>query len=94
MERKPNPQVVNTEEFRSWLVSMLKFGPTYVTFIKSDGSERVMHCTLNEDQVIYPEKKTDRSKASNPDVCPVYDLDKKEWRSFRYDSIIEVRFEL
>jgi hypothetical protein len=86
--------VNQTQEFKDWLVSMLKFGPVKVKFEKTDGSMREMSCTLKEDMVVYQEKKTDRVKIPNPDVCPVYDLDKKEWRSFRYDSVKEIRFEL
>lgn len=58
-----------------------------VTFNKQDGSERVMLCTLKPDLVQEYIKKTDKTREQNEDVCPVFDLEKQEWRSFRYDSI-------
>ena len=65
-----------------------------VTFIKKDGSERVMTCTLQED--ILPAKATKddtatKPKKINPDVMPVYDIKAKGFRSFRLDSIKKIR---
>ncbi len=80
--------------FRNWLNDHLHYGPVTITFKKKDGTERVMNCTLNESNVQSYEKKTDRVKEHNEEVCPVFDLDKKEWRSFRYDSITEISFDL
>ena len=61
-----------------------------VVFIKKDGSERSMRCTLKPD--LLPAQ-TDleeavQKKTPNPDVLKVWDLDKNAWRSFRFDSII------
>lgn len=82
-----------TTEGRSWLISHLRMGPVEVTFKKKDGTERIMNCSLQEGVVIPHEKKTDREKEPNLDVLPVWDLDKKEWRSFRLDSITQVKFD-
>jgi hypothetical protein len=84
----------NTEAGRDWIVSHLKMGPVKVTFTKKDGSERVMSCTLKSDLTEDYEKKTEKTKQANPDVCPVYDLDVKAWRSFRFDSVKKVSFEV
>jgi hypothetical protein len=59
-------------------------------FIKKDGTERNMLCTLNAN---YLPAQTDleeavQKKAPNPDVLAVWDLEAQGWRSFRYDSII------
>jgi hypothetical protein len=35
-----------------------------------------------------------KEKKTNEEVMPVYDLDAKGWRSFRWDSIKQVRFTL
>lgn len=78
--------------FREWLRSQLNYGPVTVSFKKKDGTIRDMNCTLKIDLVKDYEKKTDRQKAVNENVCPVFDIDKQEWRSFRYDTITEVRF--
>lgn len=85
---------LDTPEGRKWLIDMLKIGPARITFIKSDGTTRVMNCTLQEDVVPVIEKKTERTKAPNDEVLPVYDLDAKGFRSFRLDSILTVSFTL
>ena len=89
-----NQPAFATVEGRKWLISMLAMGPATITFTKSDGSERVMNCTLQENVAVKVEKKTDRVKTVNEDVLPVYDLDAKGWRSFRLDSIKQVKFDL
>jgi hypothetical protein len=72
---------------REELVSKLREGAVTVTFRKINGEVRVMHCTLKEE--FLPVLKGSNHKRS-PEVLPVWDLDKKAWRSFRLDSIIEV----
>lgn len=80
--------------FRDWLSGHLRMGEVNVTFLKKDGTRRQMRCTLEESQVKFHEKKTDRVKEVSEEVCPVFDLDKQEWRSFRYDSVKEVSFDI
>lgn len=92
--------------FKKWLRSHLRFGPVTVTFTKKDGSERVMECTTapslvppepvhvtNTDNPIdFPAPK--REKKVNEDVMPVYDLQSRAWKSFRWDSIKEIKITL
>lgn len=90
--------------FKKWLKSHLAYGPTTVIFTKKDGTERVMNCTTNSELVPAEpiveahETNTDnpidfpKPKKVNEDVMRVYDLDAKGWRSFRWDSIKQVRF--
>lgn len=78
--------------FKPWFNDHLRMGPVTVKFFKTDGSERIMNCTLKEDMITPYEKKTDRVKVPNDEVCAVWDLDKNEWRSFKYDNVIEVTF--
>lgn len=80
------------EIFRDWVKSHLKYGPVMVTFLKKDNSVRKMNCTLNETLVKDYEKKTERTKLISLETCPVFDIDKQEWRSFRWDSITGVEF--
>ena len=80
------------EVFRKWLISHLKYGPVTVYFTKKDGTERKMDCTLKEENIVQYEKKTERVKTLNEETCPVFDLEKNEWRSFRYDAITKVEF--
>jgi hypothetical protein len=61
-----------------------------VDFIKKDGTQRKLRCTLRPD--LLPAQ-TDleeavQKKTPNPDVLAVWDLENGGWRSFRYDSII------
>ncbi len=80
--------------FKKWMKSMLAMGPMFVTFKKKDGTERVMTCTLQEGVVVPHEKTTDRVKEINDEVCAVWDIDKGAWRSFRYDSITNIRIDI
>jgi hypothetical protein len=94
--------------FKKWLKGHLAYGPTTVVFTKKDGTERTMLCTTSPALVPVVEEKvhitnTDspvdfptpkKEKKVNEDVMPVYDLEAKAWKSFRWDSIKQVRFEL
>lgn len=91
--------------FKRWLKSHLAYGPTTVVFTKKDGTERVMLCTTNESLVpqVLHESNTDnpvdfpvakKERKANEEVMPVYDLEAKAWKSFRWDSIKQVRFEI
>lgn len=82
------------EESKLWLKNVLKERPVKVTFTKSDGTEREMLCTLEPSKIVPHEKKTEREKAVNEDVLAVWDLEKKQWRSFRFDRIRGFSFEL
>ena len=76
--------------FRKWLNDMLEFGPVTVDFLKVNGEKRTMRCTL-KDTPPY-EKKTERKV--NEEVCFCFDLDKNEWRSFRYDRMTDIKLEI
>ena len=84
--------------FKRWLKSHLAYGPTTVVFTKKDGTERVMNCTTNPELVpaveIVESSEPKKEKKVNEEVMPVYDLEAKAWKSFRWDSIKQVRFEL
>jgi hypothetical protein len=80
--------------FKKWLKGCLAFGPVKVTFTKKDGTERVMECTtapsLVPEEPILEDAAPKREKKVNEDTCPVYDIEAKGWRSFRWDSIKQV----
>ena len=84
--------------FKRWLKSHLAYGPTTVVFTKKDGTERVMNCTTNPELVpaveLVENAEPKKEKKVNEEVMPVYDLEAKSWKSFRWDSIKQVRFEL
>lgn len=76
---------------RDWLVDILHTNEVNLTFTKKDGSERVMLATLDELKVSRYEKKTERTKEINEEIIPVFDLEKKEWRSFRLDALKHIQ---
>jgi len=71
---------------RKMMIDLLKQHECYVTFTKADGTERVLHCTLKEDEL--PEYEGTGTRKVNEEVIPVWDLDNKGWRSFRVDSVL------
>ena len=87
-----------TDDDKKMLKTMLKQHVVVVTFTKKDGSERIMNCTLQEDLI--PIKVVSESantsnvtiRTVNDDVVPVYDIDAKDWRSFRWDSVKSVQW--
>ena len=60
-----------------------------VTFTKVNGETRVMPCTLKEDLV--PKVEHKGTKKPNESVVSVWCLDKKEWRSFRVDNVVDLQ---
>ena len=101
VDLKPTQMTLSEQEiklFKKWLKSHLAYGPVTVVFTKKDGTEREMNCTTNSNLVPPVEVKEStepkREKKPNDEVMPVYDLDAKGWRSFRWDSIKQVRFTL
>lgn len=85
-------------EFRAWIAGHLKMGPVTVTFTKKDGTERVMSCTLQPellpDEPLKESAEAKKERKENTDTLRVFDLEKKEWRSFIIKSIKQVRFDL
>jgi hypothetical protein len=93
----------NQHIMRDWVRRLLQTTEVKVEFVKSDGTLRVMRCTLNPEQFpvvptnvpagpvdgIVLESKKPRKE---PDVhsIRVYDLDIGEWRSFRFDRLRSV----
>ena len=81
-------------QFREWLVGVLKTNTVGLTFKKKDDTIREMKCTLVEEKLPEIEKKTDRVRKENDNVISVFDIEKNEWRSCRYDSIKQIKFTL
>ena len=60
-----------------------------VVFTKKDGTERAMLCTLIESKIPgdkQPKTPTEVGSTTGQAVR-VFDIDKGEWRSFRWDSV-------
>jgi hypothetical protein len=90
------PEDFTSDTAKEWIKGLLNDGVVEVTFTKSDGTERVMKCTL-KDEVIsehwFP-KETESQRKYSEDALPVFDVESKGWRSFRWNSIKEVNFSL
>ena len=94
----------NKAVIRDWVKSLLQKGPVTVVFTKADGTDREMLCTLNPEQL--PEvpvatgpvdgivKEAKERKKPDEHSLRVFDLDKKEWRSFRFERLQKVSAEI
>jgi len=96
----------NKAIIRDWIKSLLQKSEITVTFTKADGSDREMLCTLNWDRIppdaiktvspvdgIVKESKKPR-KEPDPHSLRVFDMEKQEWRSFRFDRLKKITAEL
>ena len=90
------------EDFKKWTLGLLhdenlKSG-LCVTFTKKDGSERKMQCTLIESEIPADKRPKGTSESENTSTVGsavrVFDTEVGEWRSFRWDSVIKVEFDL
>ncbi len=84
--------------FQTWLLGVLACGAVVVNFTKQDGSVRIMNCTLDPSKFPPVEVKSLAEgklprKASTTSIR-VFDLDKKEWRSFTTRNVNRVNFSL
>jgi hypothetical protein len=82
------------ENEKNWLKSLLKEGIVQIVFEKADGTLREMNCTLAESVIPSEKAPKNSGKAKNDNVLAVFDVDKSEWRSFRYDSVKELNFSM
>jgi hypothetical protein len=90
---------VELEVTKQELISRLQTESVEVTFIKADGSERVMNCT--QQITLIPEefhpkgtKAVQTDADGNPvesDNIIVWDLDKQGWRMFNYTRLVSVK---
>lgn len=81
------------EKFRHWLINTLQVCPVTVTFTKTDGTERVMKCTLQPNllpAVVIKENEAKRERKHNNNVLAVYDINAKGWRSFVLRNVTKV----
>lgn len=92
---------------RDWVRSLLQTQPVTVTFVKADGTVRDMQCTLDWN-LIPPDKQPKDShspvdgivkesrqkKEPDPHSLRVFDIEKLEWRSFRFERLQKITAEL
>lgn len=93
------------EQIREWVRGLLQNSEVTVTFTKADGTDRDMLCTLDHSRIpvsvakpasttapvdgIVRESRKPR-KESDPHSIRVFDMEKQEWRSFRFERLRKV----
>lgn len=102
---RPGTQYQESDEtnqaiIRDWVRRLLQTTEVEVEFVKSDGTLRVMRCTLVPDQIpetsIKPKSvdgiviESKPRKQPDPHSIRVFDLEQQEWRSFRFDRLRRV----
>lgn len=93
MSNEDKKEFLNTQEWRDWLLGLLKDNntSTTITFTKKDGSTRIMRCTRNMHLVpeeFHPKESVTDSGTS----IRVFDLDKQEWRSFIAENVTHIDY--
>ena len=93
------------EQIREWVRGLLINSEVTVTFTKADGTDRDMLCTLDHSRIpvrpIAPTTSTapvdgiiresrKPKKEPDPHSIRVFDLEKQEWRSFRFERLKKV----
>jgi len=98
-------------EIRAWVKGLLITSEITVDFVKADGTERSMRCTLDSSRIPQTAAPTAivKSSVTNPDGLTenkkprkepdphsvrVFDTEKNEWRSFRFDRLQKITAEL
>ena len=91
----------NKAIIRDWIKSLLQKQPITVTFTKADGTDREMLCTLRPEDLPLVSmpidgivKESKQRKKPDEHSLRVFDLEKKEWRSFRFDRLKKITAEL
>ena len=89
------------EQIREWVRGLLQNSEATVTFTKADGTDRDMLCTLDGSRIpVSPAKPVSvdglvresrkPKKEPDPHSIRVFDLEKQEWRSFRFERLKKV----
>lgn len=92
------------DELKRWVKGLLQERSATIEFFKSDGSIRIMNCTLSEahgakyntesETTTDSVKLTKKQRPANNDICRVWDCDVKAWRSFRWDRLKRIQFSI
>ena len=87
------------QSFQKWVRGLLWDGEVTVEFEKINGETRVMTCTLSEQHGAKYANKTiqessDKARKKNDDACAVWDVTAGAWRSFRWDRVKRIDFQI
>ena len=90
-----NASEVERQTLQESVRTLLQTTSITVDFEKANGEFRSMKCTLREDLgAKYTVKENATPKKPNPDVCVVWDVNQAAWRSFRWDRMKRIQFDL
>ena len=89
-----NASETEQEIFRVWLYGVMRMHEVEIDFVKKSGEMRNLKCTLDESKMLFDLPKSDKVKAKSKESLSVYDLEKNEWRAFRYDSVTCIKFNI
>ena len=84
---------------KEYMTELMRENEISVTFIKVDGTERTMRCTLKKDLLPEPPVLTEgeepkKKRKVSDEVLAVWDLESEGFRSFRIDSIKSFGFSI
>lgn len=83
-----------SEDEKNFVKSVLRDGKVTIEFVKKDGSLRKMLCTLSESKIPSEKLPKNTGKAQNDEVLAVFDVENDGWRSFRWDSVSKIQFDI
>ena len=103
-------------EIRAWVKGLLITSEITVDFVKADGTQRSMRCTLDSNKIppapvraivigsstanpdgldtLGESKPYKPRKEPDPHSVRVFDTEKNEWRSFRFDRLQKITAQL
>jgi hypothetical protein len=103
-------------EIRAWVKNLLSTSEITVDFVKADGTQRSMRCTLDSNKIppapvraivigsstanpdgldtLGESKPYKPRKEPDPHSVRVFDTEKNEWRSFRFDRLQKITAQL
>lgn len=88
--------IVNLDPLRDSILENLRNNICVITFIKKDGSQRQMKCTLHASQLPAPKEPLKEviveapKPATQEDQIRVFDLEVNAWRSFVLGNFIGI----
>jgi len=80
---------------RKWFEELLTDQVVTVSFVKKDGTDRNMRCTLMPEWLPVkdlPETDETTQRSKSETSVAVFDLDIKGWRAFNIDSVKSITF--
>ena len=79
-----------TLTLREVLKARLAHGNAEIVFEKANGDIRVIKGTRDKDLIPGAHNATPTTRSEPDDAVAIYEVEKKQWRSFRLDTLISV----